>query len=74
MEIVVSDMTYELPMKLHIMEACRLFELSYCVSGEIYCEFTTAFRKHYGCNPGDYVKQLQQSDLRQSMEQEDHNR
>ncbi|PUA36742.1 AraC family transcriptional regulator [Paenibacillus elgii] len=39
MEIVVSDMTYERNMKLHIMEACRLFELSYCVSGEIYCEW-----------------------------------
>lgn len=39
MEIVVIDMTYEQDMKLRIQEACQLFELSYCLSGEIYCEW-----------------------------------
>lgn len=39
MEIVMTDVTYEHNMKLRIQEACRLFELSYCLSGEIYCEW-----------------------------------
>ncbi|MCE5172360.1 AraC family transcriptional regulator [Paenibacillus profundus] len=39
MEIMLTDITFEQDMKLHIQEACQLFELSYCVSGEIYCEW-----------------------------------
>lgn len=39
MEIVVTDLTFEQDMKLHIQEACQLFELSYCLNGEIYCEW-----------------------------------
>ncbi|MGW8443224.1 helix-turn-helix transcriptional regulator [Paenibacillus sp. S33] len=39
MEIVVTDLTFEQNMKLHIQEACPLFELSYCLNGEIYCEW-----------------------------------
>ncbi|MCY9517680.1 helix-turn-helix transcriptional regulator [Paenibacillus apiarius] len=39
MEIIISDITFKQDMKLRIQEACRLFELSYCVSGEIYCEW-----------------------------------
>ncbi|KKO51617.1 helix-turn-helix domain-containing protein [Paenibacillus sp. DMB20] len=39
MEIVVTDITYKQNMKLHIQEACPLFELSYCLNGEIYCEW-----------------------------------
>lgn len=39
MEIIMTDVTYEQNMMLRIQEACRLFELSYCVSGEIYCEW-----------------------------------
>lgn len=39
MEIVVTDITFAQDMKLHIQEACQLFELSYCLNGEIYCEW-----------------------------------
>ncbi|MEK3723197.1 AraC family transcriptional regulator [Paenibacillus sp. FSL H8-0034] len=39
MEILYTDITFEQDMKLHIQEACPLFELSYCLSGEIYCEW-----------------------------------
>lgn len=39
MEIMYTDITYEQDMKLYIQEACPLFELSYNVSGEIYCEW-----------------------------------
>lgn len=39
MEIVVIDLTYAQDMKLRIQEACPLFELSYCLSGDIYCEW-----------------------------------
>ncbi|MFS0838547.1 helix-turn-helix transcriptional regulator [Paenibacillus sp. 1P03SA] len=39
MEIVITDLTYEQDMKLRIQEACPLFELSYCLSGDIYCEW-----------------------------------
>jgi hypothetical protein len=39
MEIMYTDITYEQDMKLHIQEACPLIELSYNVSGEIYCEW-----------------------------------
>ncbi|MBP1989749.1 helix-turn-helix transcriptional regulator [Paenibacillus eucommiae] len=39
MEIMYTDITFEQDMKLHIQEACPLFELSYCVSGDIYCEW-----------------------------------
>ncbi|MEK3769331.1 AraC family transcriptional regulator [Paenibacillus sp. FSL R5-0887] len=39
MEIMYTDITYEQDMKLHIQEACPLFELSYNLSGEIYCEW-----------------------------------
>lgn len=39
MEIMVTDVTFEQDMKLHIREACQLFELSYCLSGDIYCEW-----------------------------------
>jgi len=41
MEILYTDITFERDMKLHIQEACPLFELSYCVSGEIYCEWNS---------------------------------
>ncbi|MCG7405962.1 AraC family transcriptional regulator [Paenibacillus sp. ACRRX] len=37
MEIVYADVTFQEDMKLRIQEACGIFELSYCVSGEIYC-------------------------------------
>lgn len=39
MEVVVTDITFEQDMKLRIQEACQLFELSYCLNGEIYCEW-----------------------------------
>ncbi|WP_289139410.1 AraC family transcriptional regulator [uncultured Brevibacillus sp.] len=39
MEIMMTDITFEQDMKLHIQESCQLFELSYCVSGDIYCEW-----------------------------------
>lgn len=39
MEIMMTDITYEQDMKLEIQESCQLFELSYCVSGDIYCEW-----------------------------------
>lgn len=39
MEIVLIDLTYAQDMKLRIQEACPLFELSYCLSGDIYCEW-----------------------------------
>lgn len=35
----MTDITFEQDMKLQIQESCQLFELSYCVSGEIYCEW-----------------------------------
>ncbi|MCM3290687.1 AraC family transcriptional regulator [Paenibacillus sp. MER 180] len=40
MEIMVTDVTYAEDMRLCIQEACRLFELSYCLSGEVYCEWS----------------------------------
>ncbi|MBE9914114.1 helix-turn-helix transcriptional regulator [Paenibacillus donghaensis] len=39
MEIMMTDITFEQDMKLQIQESCQLFELSYCVSGEIHCEW-----------------------------------
>lgn len=39
MEIVLTDVTYVQDMKLSIQEACPLFELSYCLNGDIYCEW-----------------------------------
>lgn len=39
MEIMLTDVTFEQDMKLHISEACQLFELSYCINGDIYCEW-----------------------------------
>ncbi|MFE6797149.1 helix-turn-helix transcriptional regulator [Paenibacillus chitinolyticus] len=39
MEIVITDVTYAQDMKLRIQEACPLFELSYCLSGDVYCEW-----------------------------------
>ncbi|TBL81086.1 helix-turn-helix domain-containing protein [Paenibacillus thalictri] len=39
MEIVISDMVLEQNLQLRIQESCRLFELNYCVNGEIYCEW-----------------------------------
>jgi len=39
MEIMMTDIIFEQDMKLHIQESCQLFELSYCVSGEIHCEW-----------------------------------
>ncbi|GAA3413259.1 hypothetical protein ACFFNY_01535 [Paenibacillus hodogayensis] len=38
MEIMMTGITFEQDMKLQIQESCQLFELSYCVSGEIHCE------------------------------------
>jgi len=38
-EILMTDITFEQDMKLQIQESCQLFELSYCVSGEIHCEW-----------------------------------
>lgn len=40
MEIMMTDITFEQDMKLQIQESCQLFELSYCVSGEIYYEWS----------------------------------
>ncbi|NMM55018.1 helix-turn-helix transcriptional regulator [Paenibacillus aquistagni] len=40
MEIMMTDITFENDMILHIQEACSLFEISYCMSGEIYCEWS----------------------------------
>lgn len=40
MEIMLTDITFEQDMKVQIQESCSLFELSYCVSGEIYCEWS----------------------------------
>lgn len=37
---MLTDITFEQDMKLHIQEDCRLFELSYCVSGEINCDWS----------------------------------
>lgn len=39
MEIVITDVTYVEDMKLRIQEACPLFEISYCLNGDIYCEW-----------------------------------
>lgn len=39
MEIMLTDITFEQDMRLQIQESCQLFELSYCVSGEINCEW-----------------------------------
>ncbi|WP_238177999.1 AraC family transcriptional regulator [Paenibacillus contaminans] len=39
MEIMITDITFKQDMKLRIQENCQLFELSYCVSGEINCEW-----------------------------------
>lgn len=39
MEIMLTDVTFEQDMKLYISEACQLFELSYCIHGDIYCEW-----------------------------------
>jgi len=39
MEIVLTDVAFARDMKLRIREHCRLFELNFCESGEIYCEW-----------------------------------
>lgn len=39
MEIMITDVTFKQDMLLTIQECCELFELSYCVSGEINCEW-----------------------------------
>lgn len=39
MEIMLTDVTFQQDMKLHIQESCQLFELSYCVNGEIHCDW-----------------------------------
>ncbi|NQX47977.1 helix-turn-helix transcriptional regulator [Paenibacillus tritici] len=39
MEIMLTDITFEQDMKLQIQESCQLFELSYCVNGDIHCEW-----------------------------------
>lgn len=39
MEIMLTDVTFKQDMKLHIQESCQLFELSYCVNGEIHCDW-----------------------------------
>jgi AraC-like DNA-binding protein len=39
MEIVITDVTYVQDMRLRIQEACPLFEISYCLNGDIYCEW-----------------------------------
>ncbi|GAA3406355.1 helix-turn-helix transcriptional regulator [Paenibacillus hodogayensis] len=49
MEIVISDLVLERDLKLHIEAAYSLFELNYCLDGEIYCawggkEHTTGSR------------------------------
>ena len=45
MEIVISNMTLKQDLKLHVQEACRIFELNYSVSGEIYCSWNG--KEHY---------------------------
>ncbi len=40
MEIMLTDVTFAQDMKVNIEEGCQLFELSYCASGEIYCEWS----------------------------------
>ncbi|WP_313432121.1 helix-turn-helix transcriptional regulator [Siminovitchia terrae] len=39
MEIMMTDITFKQDMKLQIQESCQLFELSYCISGEIHCDW-----------------------------------
>ncbi len=39
MELLYTDVTYAEDMKLQIQEDCSLFELSYSLSGDIYCEW-----------------------------------
>ncbi len=39
MEIMITDITFEEDMKLQLQESCQLFELSYCVSGEMNYEW-----------------------------------
>ncbi|UQZ82248.1 Regulatory protein PchR [Paenibacillus konkukensis] len=39
MEIMYTDAVFEQNIRLHIQEACQLFEISYCLSGEIYSEW-----------------------------------
>lgn len=39
MEIVISDLTLLQNLKLRIREACRIFELNYCASGEVVCNW-----------------------------------
>ncbi|GEB32231.1 helix-turn-helix domain-containing protein [Brevibacillus parabrevis] len=41
MEIMLTDITYHQDMQLQIQESCQLFELSYCVSGEIHCDWNS---------------------------------
>lgn len=38
---MLTDITYHQDMKLQIQESCQLFELSYCVSGEIHCDWNS---------------------------------
>lgn len=52
MEIVISDLTFSQDMKLHVREACQLFELNYCLSGDIYCEWNGRER-HTGGRAGN---------------------
>lgn len=39
MEIMITDITFKEDMKLQLQESCQLFELSYCVSGEMNYEW-----------------------------------
>lgn len=52
MEVVISDLILERDMKLHIRETCSLFELNYCVNGDIYCEWNGKMR-HAGGRTGN---------------------
>jgi AraC-like DNA-binding protein len=40
MEIMVTDVTFVQDMRLRIRENCQLFELSYCLNGDIHCEWS----------------------------------
>ncbi|MCM3039447.1 AraC family transcriptional regulator [Paenibacillus motobuensis] len=73
MEIVVTDLTYAEDMKLRIQEACPLFELSYCLSGDIYCEWDgkESYTRHWTGNvlffEDELVYEEKKADVRHQM-------
>ncbi|MFB6367463.1 helix-turn-helix transcriptional regulator [Paenibacillus elgii] len=56
---------------LWYMEVARLNvgEAAVSVGYSNVSNFTTTFRKHYGCNPSEYVKRINQLDVEQNRQQ-----